>query len=193
MALNSGSLNLMNAVSDLYLRDCMPRSEGWGRPEGREVYLALLNYVEAHPGIKVFRASLHRVERMDMSFASETMVQLAKRYRGNKGFCLVDVPHEDMSENIDAAALKGEQPFLVWRDSKPSILGPQPSTGTADAFRFALQRSHTRVADFVTANPGVSLTNASNKFKQLWQQGFLLRHEQTAETGGVEYIYYRIG
>ena len=48
-------------------------------------------------------------------------------------------------------------------------------------------------AEPLDANPSVSLTNASNKFKQLWQQGFLLRQERAAETGGVEYVYYRIG
>jgi hypothetical protein len=183
----------MNEIAVLYLRACMPRAEGWGRSEGREVYPALLNFVEAHPVSKIFRVSLQRVERMDISFVSETMVQLAKRYRGNKGFCFLDVPHEDMAENIDAAALKGEQPFLVWRDMKASVLGPQPGTGTADAFHFALERPYTSVADFIAANPSVSLPNASNKFKQLWQKGYLLRRERPAETGGVEYVYYRIG
>jgi hypothetical protein len=186
-------MKLMNELVVLYLRDCMPRSEGWGRPEGREVYPALLNFVEAHPGNKIFRVSLQRVARMDISFVSETIVQLAKRYRGNKGFCFVDVPHEDMAENIDAAAIKGEQPFIVWHNTKASVLGPQPGAGAADAFHFALERSYTRVADFVAANPDVSLTNASNKFKQLWQKGYLLRHERAAETGGVEYVYHRIG
>jgi hypothetical protein len=171
----------------------MPRPEGWGRPEGREVYLSLLNFVEAHPGNKIFRVSLERVQRMDISFASETMIQLAKRYRGNKGFCLLNMPHEDMAENIDAAALKGEQPLLVWHNTKCSLLGPRPGPGTVDAFHFALQRPYTRVADFIAANPNVSLTNASNKLKQLWQKGYLLRRERAAETGGVEYVYFRIG
>lgn len=183
----------MNETAALYLRDCMPRSEGWGRPEGREVYPALLNFVEAHPGNKIFRVSMHRVERIDISFASETLVQLAKRYRGNRGFYFVEIPHEDMAENIDAAAIKGDQPFLVWRDTKASVLGPQPGAGAVDAFRFALDRPYTSVADFIAANPNVSLTNASNKFKQLWQRGYLLRRERAAETGGVEYVYFRIG
>jgi hypothetical protein len=157
------------------------------------VYPALLNFVEAHPGISVFYVSFQRVQRMDISFVSETLVQLAKRFRGNKGFCLVDVPSEDMAENIDAAALKGGQPFLVWRDGSASILGPQPAAGTQAALLFALQRPCTRVADFVAENADISLTNASNKFKQLWQLGYLLRRESAADTGGIEYVYDRIG
>jgi predicted transcriptional regulator len=27
------------------------------------------------------------------------------------------------------------------------------------------------------------------KFKQLWEQGFLLRQESSADSGGVEYLY----
>jgi predicted transcriptional regulator len=30
------------------------------------------------------------------------------------------------------------------------------------------------------------------KFKQLWEQGFLLRQESTADSGGLEYVYRRI-
>jgi hypothetical protein len=186
-------MNLMKESEFLYLRDCMPRDEGWGRPEGREVYPGLLDFVEAHPGIRVFRISFRGVKRIDISFVSETIVQLAKRFRGNKGFCFIDLSNEDMAENIDAAASKGEQPFLCWHHSNAVVLGPQPGAGTADALRFALGRPHTRVADFVAEHAGVSLTNASNKFKQLWQSGYLLRRERAADTGGVEYVYDRIG
>lgn len=171
----------------------MSRAEGWGRPEGREAYPALLNSVEAHPGVSIFRISFERVERIDISFASETLVQLAKRFRGNKGFCFVDLGNEALAENIEAAALKGDQPFFAWNDARATVLGPQPTPGAVDALRFALERPWVRVADFVASRSGVSLTNASNKFKLLWQLGYLLRHEQAAETGGVEHVYYRIG
>ena len=71
-AQDSASLNLMNQTTELFLRDCMSRAEGWGWPEGREATAALLNYIEAHPGFSVFRISLKRVERIDISFALET-------------------------------------------------------------------------------------------------------------------------
>jgi predicted transcriptional regulator len=81
--------------------------------------------------------------------------------------------------------------MMSWSNGDPLVIGPQPATGTADAFRFALGQPATRVTEFAAAS-GVSITNASNKFKQLWEQGFLLRREQAAESGGVEYVYYRI-
>ena len=39
----------------------------------------------------------------------------------------------------------------------------------------------------------MTIANASMKFKQLWEQGFLLREESAADSGGMEYVYSRIG
>ena len=100
-------------VQVLSLRRFMERS-GWGRSEGREVYQRLLDFVEGNSETIIFKISLDGVRRLDMSFASETLVELARRYRENKGFCLVDLADKDIVENIDAAAEKKEQPLLVW-------------------------------------------------------------------------------
>lgn len=170
----------------------MDRNEGWGRSEGRIVYPRLLAFVESNPGHSVFQVSLAGVTRVDISFASETLVELARRYRGTKGFCFVDLDDVDMEENWDAAALKKAQPMTAWTGGKPKVLGAQPSQGTRDALAFALAAPAIRVAQFVEATPKMSTANASSKFKQLWEQGFLLRQESAAETGGVEYIYSRI-
>jgi hypothetical protein len=91
-------------VRVLALRGFMNRPEGWGRVQGREVYQRLLESVEDSPGTLVFRVSMKGVQRVDISFASETVVELARRYRGTKGFCLVDLTDPDLIENWDAAA-----------------------------------------------------------------------------------------
>ena len=186
-------MNVVNQTVQLRLYDLMGQPEGWGRDQGRAVYLRLLNFIESHPGVLVFRISVDQVKRMDISFVSETVVQMAKRYRGRKGFFFIDMTDQDISENCAAAAERGGQPLLVWSGEVASVIGPEPSAGTIDAFHFALRRPNTRVTDFIKENPVVSIRNASNKFKQLWEQGFLLRQERTAESGGVEYVYQRIG
>ncbi len=170
----------------------MDRDEGWGRSEGRAVYPRLLAFVEANPGQSVFQVAISGVTRVDISFASETLVELARRYRGSKGFCFIDLDDADMEENWDAAALKKAQPITVWADGKSTILGAQPSQGTRDALSFAMASPTVRVARFVEATLNMTAANASSKFKQLWEQGFLLRQESTAETGGVEFVYSRI-
>jgi hypothetical protein len=185
-------MKLMNEVRVLPLRDFMDRPEGWGRSEGREVYQRLLDFVERSAGTVVFKVSLKGVKRIDISFSSETIVELARRYRRTKGFCLIDLSDKDLIENLDAAAEKKDQPMMVWRERSAQLIGSEPSEGAREAFEFAMGRPQTRAAEFA-AEKGITIANASMKFKQLWEQGFLLRRESTADTGGVEFVYRRIG
>lgn len=194
MRRRSGSMNALNQWSmNIRLRNFMDEPEGWGRAEGRVVYQRLLEFVEAHPGVTVFRVSTEGVRRIDISFASETLVELARRYRRSKGFCLVDVKNPDMIENWEAAAAKKAQPLLLWEGKQGRVIGFAPSQGNREALSFALSRGKARAAEFAEAKPGMSIANASTKFKQLWEQGFLLRCESVAETGGVEFVYHCIG
>ena len=77
------------------LRDCMDRADGWGRTEGREAYQRLVAAVEALPGVDIFRVSFKGIERVDLSFASETVVEVARRFRKEKGICIVDLNDEE--------------------------------------------------------------------------------------------------
>jgi hypothetical protein len=183
----------MNETAHIKLRSFMDAPDGWGRDQGRKVNQALLDHVEDNPGAMVFRVSVDGVKRVDISFASETIVELARRYRGSKGFCFIEMLDADMTENWDAAAARKTQPLLTWSRGKGRVLGVRPSQGTLAAFEFAMDRPRVRAAEFAAATRGMSIANASTKFKQLWELGFLLRREDVAESGGVEYSYYRIG
>jgi hypothetical protein len=185
-------VSVKEEVPMLTLRDFMDRPDGWGREQGRGVYQRLLRAVEASAGSLIIRISMKGVQRVDISFASETIVELARRYRGTKGICLVDLTDDDMIENIDAAASKKGQPLLLWQGKSARVLGAQPTEGCREAFDFALKRTQARAAEFVQAKRTMSIANASMKFKQLWEQGFLLRRESAADSGGVEFVYQRI-
>ena len=173
------------------MRKFMDRSEGWGRSNGRDVYQRLLQAVEQHPGIVIFKLSMKGVQRIDISFASETIVELAGRYRGTKGFCVADLEDSDLIENLDAAAAKRNQPITMEREKELRVIGAVPSQGCKEALDFALARPQARASEFATAKD-MPIANASMKFKQLWEQGFLLRTVSAAETGGVEFVYKRI-
>jgi len=174
------------------LLDFMDSPEGWGRSQGREVYQKLLDFVETHSGVTVFRISLDGVRRVDISFASETVIELARRYRTNKGFCFIDLADKDMLENWEAAAERKGQPIMVWGKGGGRVIGVQPSQGNMGAFNFALERPFARTVEFASSTPGMTIANASTKFKQLWMQGFLLRREDASGSGGIEYSYSRI-
>jgi hypothetical protein len=184
---------MKGSIRVIALRDYMDDSQGWGREQGRQVFHRLLDTVEATSDCAVFRISMRGVDRADISFASETLVELARRFRGQKGFCLVDLTDLDVKENFDVAAARKAQPLIVWASGTAVVVGVQPRPGTRDALEFALRRPQTRAAEFVAEKPGITISNASMKFKQLWEQGFLLREETAADTGGVEYVYARIG
>lgn len=118
-------------VRAIRLRDFMDGDQGWGRDQGREVYQLLLRFVEDNPGTVVFRISMEGVKRIDISFSSEAIVELARRFRGMKGFCLVDLMDTDLIENIDAACEKKKQPMLV-AGARSAVLGLKPTKGTRD-------------------------------------------------------------
>ena len=129
---------------------------------------------------------------MDISFASESVVELARRFRGSKAFALTDIADADMIENLEAAAARKHQPLVIRFDGSTRLIGLQPSKGNIEAFQFARSHRTVRAAQFAAAN-NMPIANASMKFKQLWEQGFLLRRESVAESGGVEFLYFRIG
>ncbi|MBX9948747.1 MAG: hypothetical protein K2Y39_06280 [Candidatus Obscuribacterales bacterium] len=181
----------MNEIDIINLKELMGGPDGWGHEHGREVFNKLLEAVESHPGSLVFHISLKGVERTDASFPRESVVELAKRYRGFKGFCLIDVNDPDLLDNFDAAGLKREQPLIVWKGERWHLIGQQPTKGNADMLAYALSvPSCTAVA--ASGALKLQLTNASTKLKQLFNQGFLLRKEEVAPSGGVEFVYYRI-
>jgi hypothetical protein len=187
-------MNMMNEnFAKIELHNIMGSTEGWGRTKGRIVFNKLINYVEAHSGVMIFRVSLEGVKRVDISFASETIVELARRFKGKKGFCFINLNNSDMVENWEAAAERKAQPLIIWQAKEARVIGVQPRVGLLGAFNFAMKQPQSRAAEFAAATPGMTIANASNKFKLLWEQGFLLRREDMAGSGGVEFVYYRIG
>jgi hypothetical protein len=158
---------------------------------GRKVFQRLLQHVERNSDQTVFAISLRGVKRIDYSFSSETIVQLARRFRGGKGFYLVDIASPEIEENIDAAARRVEQPLLVIEAGKHRFIGLAPTPGTKAALDLVVQRPQARAAE-IADEIEVSVANASMKLKQLWTHGFVMRHESVADTGGVEFIYHRI-
>ena len=175
------------------LFDLMPRHDGlgWGRAMGREVFPKLLQHVERNPDQIVFPISFAGMKLVDFSFASETVVQLAHRFKGIKGFYLVDITVSEIEENINAAAVHIEQPLLIIDSSGQHFIGLSPSVGTKAALDLVVARPQARAAEIAEAI-NVTVSNASMKLKQLWASGFLLRRESVADSGGVEFVYQRI-
>jgi hypothetical protein len=181
----------MNQKIKIRLRDFMISDDGWGNDAGRALCGELLNFVERHPECQVFEVSLESVNRTDASFPRESVAELARRFRKQLGFYLTDVENVDLLDNWDAAALKKEQPFFVWSGKGYSLIGPQPSSTSRVLIEYVVSRYETRTSD-VVSDLNIKVNNASMKLKQLWEMGFILRREDAAETGGIEFVYYPI-
>ena len=173
------------------LRDLMSLPDGWGVEEGREVYHKLLERVEVHSQAVVFRISLAGVRRTDVSFPRESVIEMAYRYRGQKGFCLCDLSDDNLAENWDAAALKRGQPIFVWSRKGYRLLGPLPSTGLRKVLDLIMEQDNITTAE-LARHARATVSNASNKLRALSDGGYILRREQAAATGGIEYVYKRI-
>lgn len=184
------SLLVVNeTLAALRLDDLLDTHDAWGREQGRDVFRRLVEAVERDSASNAFALSLQNVRHIDTSFASEAIVGLVQRYRGRKGFRLVAISDEDIIENIEAAATRMGQPVLADLPSGPQFLGPEPSAGLSNVLALALERGRLRATDVSARFPQVSITNASNKLKQLCDQGYLMRREESAASGGTEYAY----
>lgn len=190
--LKSDLLKLLNETGPtISLVELAAASEGWGRPQGREVFAKLVNFIEANAGHRIYEISLKGIKRLDFSFSDEAIVQLARRYRKSKGFVITNWEDPNLIENVGVAAMREQQPIAV-RDRKGSwFIGPQPG-GAKDALEYAAARGSVRAAEFAAKTKGMKIANASAKFKQLWEQGYMLRRDESAESGGVEYVYEMI-
>ncbi|WP_146093435.1 DNA-binding protein [Xanthomonas pisi] len=168
----------------------MDQDDGWGREDGRAVFLRLLGAVEAHPGVCRFGLDLAGVHRLDSSFPRESFVALAKRFCGEKSFALRGPLDPDNEDNIDAAARKRQMPLVTRNGSEWRVLGPEPSPGLKPVFEAAMSRGEVTTAELIrTPYEMGSANNVSNKLRQLAEAGYLLRREDASASGGKEYRY----
>jgi len=154
----------------------------------------LVSAIEANPDQQLVRISMAGIEMLDGSFASEAIVELIRRYMGKKGICLVDFEDSEGIFNLDLAARNVGVPVAIWDGKTIKMVGGEPSPGNREALAYALSLPKAKAAEFAEqSKANISIANASTKFKQLWEQGFLMRSEGAADSGGVEFEYRRIG
>lgn len=162
----------------------------FGNEDGRDVYLKLQQIVDNNPRVSVFGISLEGIKATDASFPRESVVSIAKSYRGEKGFFIKDVATRDLLDNWSYAARAKEQPLFVYGDH-------------ADILGVNLTDSNRQLLDFIQANDYIttgmvankfdlSTQNASGKLKKLYTQGFILGKKEVAESGGHEFLYRAI-
>lgn len=162
---------------------------------GKEVHKALIPEIQQFLDSKVIYLSMKGIKVVDSSFAREAIIRTMKEYREKIGFCLVDIENEEYLDNFAAGAIKLQQPVFIKLPTGDAIIGPTypkgPSKGAQEVLDYA--KSHRVVtATMLKSDLGLTITNASTKLKQLLEQGYLLRKQEVASSGGVEFKYFPI-
>jgi len=167
---------------------------GIGDDEGKLVYNKLASFISSKTEYKIFYISIKDCV-FESSFARESIVRLAKDYRKKIGICLVDADNEMLRLNLLAPVFKLSQPIAYYIGDHFDHIRQEkvgaPSKTNKPIFDFVFKNgtsSASQVADYLD----MKVNNASTKLKALYEEGFLLRIEDTSDSGGVEYKYFAI-
>ncbi len=174
-----------------HLRQFMNAPEGWGFAAGTMIQRKLAGYIE-NADAHLVRIAIDGVNRIDVTFASTVIVELVRQNFGKRAMYVVKIANDEVFENIAAAAERMKVPVTIWLGDTAQVVGLEPVCGSRETLAYVLARDSVRTADYAAAS-GLSAANASTRLKQLWEQGFLMRDERSAASGGMEYVYRRIG
>ncbi len=181
----------------LTLKDFISESQPLcsGSEYGKSIHARLIAKIDTLSEIDLIYLSLRGIEGFNASFAKEAIVNTLKYYRKKKAFCVVDIEDNDDLDEFISGALLLQQPLIVKVGRELTMFGPSfpagPTKGNRDMLEYII-RNASVTAQNIATDLNLKLNNASTKLKQLFEQGFVLRTQGVAETGGLEYIYHAI-
>ncbi|MDD2465562.1 MAG: hypothetical protein PHI97_16315 [Desulfobulbus sp.] len=181
----------VNANIIINLAELIGSDLAFGNEEGRRIYQKLSSELDKHPGKDIFGISLKGIKATDASFPRESVISLLKSKKGEIGFYLLEFSTNDLRDNWDYAAKAKDQPIIVLGRNGYELIGPVLTTGAKELLDFIMKKGTTTTSK-VAEEFGVSAQNASAKLKKLFTQGVIMGAKESAETGGVEFVYRAI-
>lgn len=163
----------------------------YGNDQGQAAHAKLKKELNKYPQARIIGISLKGIKRTDASFPRESVISLAKEKRGELGFYLKDFANEDMIDNWDYAARFKEQPLVVFIGKEFKVIGPELGSDTQKLLSFIMNKE-TVTTSMVAEKFDLSAPNASGKLKKLLNQGLVIGSKETAESGGLEYVFSAI-
>jgi len=163
-----------------------------GNELGKEVFQKLQRIIDSSPGVAIFGISLKGILATDASFPRESVISLIKLQSGEKGFFLKDFETDDLIDNWDYAAKAKNQAVIVRKnDHGYTVIGPALSAGTKELLDYVMKEGVVTTSK-VAKKFEISAQNASAKMKKLLSMGLVLGSKESAETGGLEFLYKAI-
>jgi hypothetical protein len=174
------------------IRNFTEESNPYGTSRGRETYIKLLAHIDKEQKAPIIGFSFSGLSSVDMSFLRESLIYTIKRYSKEKTFFAFNFPSEDMFINLDGAAVSGEQHLTCWVNHQCRFAGPKPTASSKALLDMVVSHRSTTTA-LVAEELKISVQNASTRLKRLAEEGFLLRVEEAADSGGKEFVYQVVG
>lgn len=164
-----------------------------GNELGRQVLQKLMDKVNASPETAIFGISLKGITATDASFPRESVVSLVKMFCGEKGFYIKDLADRDLIDNWDYAAKAKEQNLIVHKTRTDYIvLGPELADTTKQTLDFVIKEGIATTSKVMKHFNIPTAQTASARLKKLYDLGLILGSKETAETGGLEFVYRAI-
>jgi hypothetical protein len=164
----------------------------YGNGQGKRTFRALVDHLDARPSLRILGISLGGLVATDASFPRESVLSVARHFRCERGIFLIGVRDRDMVDNWRYAAIAKEQPLVIWYPKNEfEIIGPDMGSATSSLVTYVL-RAGSVSASQVAQDLDMTVQNASTRLKKLYTQGYVLRTEATAESGGIEFLYEAI-
>lgn len=173
------------------LKEIVNDDHAFGNEEGRDAYMAISKIIDDNPRVKFIGISLKNIKATDASFPRESVISLAKSYKGEKGFYLMDVHNRDLLDNWAYGATAKEQPILVQTSDGYEVIGAKVNHSNQELLDFIVMKKKVTTS-MVSESFDVSPQNASGKLKKLFGQGLIVGNKEVAESGGLEFIYHSI-
>ncbi len=159
-----------------------------GSEMGRKMFAAIREVIDSRPECRLFEISLRGVTAVDVCFARESVIALAKLLRGERGIYLSNLASQDVRDNWDSAAQAKDWAIVARNGARCQVLGPRHRALSAELFEFAMRREAFTAAD-VAKHFDISIQNASARLKKLHLLGLLLATKEPQTSGGLEYIF----
>ncbi|MRT30426.1 helix-turn-helix domain-containing protein [Herbaspirillum sp. CAH-3] len=166
-----------------------------GSIKGQEVFNSLVSIISSQPAVRIVAISLLGIQSTDATFPRESVVSVAKHFRGEVGLYLcdldlLDVSARDFIANWGYAAAAKDQPLVLWDNDTYELIGPI-TAASAPWVHLVLSKGPISAAQ-VAVEFETSVQNASTRLKRLVDQGYFMRSEVSADSGGIEFIYHAI-
>ena len=174
------------------LRHYLSSDMGWGIDKGVSIRHQLDREISKFPPC-VVGLDLSGIRLLDVSFSREVVVETLRRYRPAYQFIIMNPENEVVVENLEAALeRRGDTALLRKKDGKFGLVGSRLGAALGSVFGTVEQLSEATSRTILTQHPNLSIQNCSNKLKELWQMGLLIREEASAKSGGKECVYRSI-